>query len=127
MAGGLLLAAAGLALLGLLHADSPYGALLPALLLWGIGMGLLTPAVVAAAMSAVPGDRAGLASAVNNTARQTGGAVGIAALGALAGSASNGPAFVQGMHQVAFVSAGLYVAAAAASLAAIPRGGAPKG
>ncbi|MEV8568117.1 MFS transporter [Streptomyces sp. NPDC051322] len=123
MAGGLFVSAAGLALLGVLHADSPYGELLPALLLWGIGLGLLTPAVVAAGMSAVPAEQAGLASAVNNTARQTGGAVGIAAFGALAGSTAHPPSFLTGMHQAAFVAVGLYLAAALATLAAIPRRG----
>jgi DHA2 family methylenomycin A resistance protein-like MFS transporter len=32
--------------------------------------------VVAAAIAAVPAERAGLASAINNTARQAGGAIG---------------------------------------------------
>ena len=76
---------------------------------------------MAAGMSAVPGEQAGLASAVNNTARQTGGAVGIAAFGALAGSASHPPSFLTGMHQAAFVAVGLYLAAALVTLAAIPR------
>ena len=48
--------------------------MLAALLLRGTGLGVLTPAVVAAGVSAVPSDRAALASAVNNTARQAGGA-----------------------------------------------------
>ncbi len=85
MAIGLLSAAVGVALLVLAQPDSNYVTLLPAMLLWGIGLGILTPAVVAAAIGAVPADRAGLASAVNNTARQAGGAIGIAAFGALAG------------------------------------------
>jgi DHA2 family methylenomycin A resistance protein-like MFS transporter len=69
MAAGLLCAAAGLALL-------LAGPVLPAFLLWGAGLGMLTPAVVAASMGAVGRERAGLGAAVNNTARQAGGAVG---------------------------------------------------
>jgi DHA2 family methylenomycin A resistance protein-like MFS transporter len=86
MAIGLLIAAIGVALLGLVQPGSSYVTLLHAMLLWGVGLGILTPAVVAAAIAAVPTDRAGLASAVDNTARQAGGAVGIAAFGALAGT-----------------------------------------
>ncbi|MFG2468529.1 MFS transporter [Streptomyces canus] len=77
-AAGLLVGASGLALLTRSGAHSGYVDLLPAFLLWGTGCGLLTPAVVAAAIATVPAERSGLASAVNNTARQTSGAIGIA-------------------------------------------------
>ena len=79
---GLLVAAAGFALLAGASRGTGAAALLAPLLLWGCGLGVLTPAVVSAAMGAVERERAGLASAVNNTARQAGGAVGIAAFGA---------------------------------------------
>jgi DHA2 family methylenomycin A resistance protein-like MFS transporter len=94
--------------------------LLPALLLWGIGMGILTPAVVAAAVRTVPAERAGLASAVNNTARQAGGAIGIAAFGAIAGNATDAGSFVSGMHLSALLAVGLWLLASAATLAIIP-------
>jgi DHA2 family methylenomycin A resistance protein-like MFS transporter len=112
MAAGLLCAAAGLALL-------LAGPVLPAFLLWGAGLGILTPAVVAASMGAVPPERAGLAAAVNNTARQAGGAVGVAAFGSIAGSATSA-GFVHGFHAVALGAAGLYAFAAAVALAAAP-------
>ena len=117
MVAGLALAAAGLALLVRLRVGSEYATLLPALLLWGIGLAALTPAVVAAAMGAVQSARAGLASAMNNTARQAGGAIGIAALGALAGSPANGHAFLDGLHAAGLTAAGLYIVAAVATLA----------
>jgi DHA2 family methylenomycin A resistance protein-like MFS transporter len=107
MIGGLLVAAAGLVLLA--HAVS-----FPALLLWGIGLGFLTPAVVARAVGSVPRGREGLASAVNNAARQAGGVIGIAAFGALAGT-PGGAGFVTGLHAAALIGAGLFVAAAVAS------------
>jgi DHA2 family methylenomycin A resistance protein-like MFS transporter len=116
MVAGLALAAAGLALLVRLEVGSQYITLLPALLLWGIGLAALTPAVVAAAMGAVQSARAGLASAMNNTARQAGGAIGIAALGALAGSPANGHAFLDGLHAAGLTAAGLYLVAALATL-----------
>jgi MFS transporter, DHA2 family, methylenomycin A resistance protein len=112
MVAGLLVAAGGLALL----ADD---ALLVSSVLWGLGLGLLTPAVVAAAMAAVQADRAGLAAAVNNSARQAGGAIGIAASGAVAGSPARA-GFVDGFHGVALGAAALYVAAAALAWAAVP-------
>ena len=103
------LAMVGLALLAPAHPSSSYAAiLLPAFLAWGIGLGILTPAVVAAAVAATPGDRAGLASAVNNTARQAGGAIGVAVAGAVAGSPSTA-AFVSRMHTVAAGAAVLFV------------------
>jgi MFS transporter, DHA2 family, methylenomycin A resistance protein len=105
MVAGLLIAAGGL---GLLATDR----LLVASVLWGLGLGLLTPAVVATAMGAVEPDRAGLAAAVNNTARQAGGAIGIAAAGAIAGSPARG-GFVHAFHAVALGAAALYVAVAA--------------
>ncbi len=119
-AAGLLVAAAGLALLTLATPSSGYGTLLLAFLLWGIGLGLLTPAAVAAAIAAVPHDRAGLASAINNTARQAGGAIGIAVAGAIAGQPGNGPHFMRGFHVVALGSALFYVAAAVLALAFLP-------
>jgi DHA2 family methylenomycin A resistance protein-like MFS transporter len=123
MAAGLAVAAAGVVLLVPIDAASSYLSLLPALLLWGIGLGLLTPAVVAAAIGAVPRERAGLASAVNNTARQAGGAIGIAAYGAVAGSSAARGGFVGGLHTNALVTAALWVAAIAATLAFVERGG----
>jgi DHA2 family methylenomycin A resistance protein-like MFS transporter len=119
MAAGMLIAAVGVALLTRVGAHEGFVALLPALLLWGIGMGVLTPAVVAAAVGAVPGERAGLGSAVNNTARQAGGAIGIAACGALAGRPASA-GFVGGMHTVAIVVAALFASSAVASAVAIP-------
>ena len=52
----------GFALLTVLRTDSSYWTLLPALLLWGGGLGVLTPAVVAAAVAAAVAERSGLAS-----------------------------------------------------------------
>ncbi len=117
---GFVLAAAGLALLMLSDRHTGYLNLLPAFLLWGVGLGVVTPAVVAAAIAAVPSERAGLASAINNTARQAGGAIGIAVAGAIAGQPSSGSAFVSGFHTVAVGAAGLYLLVAAAAAVLVP-------
>ncbi len=122
MLGGLLAAAVGAGLLTLSGAHTGYLILLPAVLLWGVGLAFLTPAVVSAAVSAVPEGRAGLGSAVNNTTRQAAGAIGIAAFGAIA-SAPDSPGFVHGFHTVAVIAAALFLAAAAATLT-LPAGGA---
>ena len=106
--GLVLLAAAGVTLLDVSPA-SGFGSLLPTLLLWGIGIGLLTPAVVAAAVASVEPERAGLASGVNNTARQTGGVFGVAIFGAIAGSTANAGGFTSGMHVAGLLAASLFL------------------
>jgi MFS transporter, DHA2 family, methylenomycin A resistance protein len=121
MCAGLLLAAVGAGLLASWQADTAYLTLFPAMLCWGIGLALLTPAVVAAAIGAVPPDRSGLASGVNNTARQAGGAVGIAVYGAVAGPPDDTGDFLAGLHGTALATAGLFVAAALATVAFIRR------
>jgi DHA2 family methylenomycin A resistance protein-like MFS transporter len=59
--------------------DSPAGWAFLALA--GTGMGFAVPALVAGATEALGPDRAGVAAAVNNTARQVGGAIGVALIG----------------------------------------------
>ncbi|MFL6062571.1 MAG: MFS transporter [Marmoricola sp.] len=85
---GLLVGGAGFAgIAGTVH--QPVGiALLLSLAVWGSGLGILTPAVVAAALHATPG-APGVASGASNTARLTGGALGVAVMGAVAGAAGS--------------------------------------
>src|SRR3954464_12526080 len=111
MVAGLLVAAGGLALLTTVGADTPYAEMVPAFVLWGAGLGLLTSAVVAAAVGAVESERAGLASGVNNTAPQAGGARGHVAFGTIAGQGAR-PGFVHGCHVAALIAAALYALAA---------------
>ena len=54
------------------------------LALAGVGMAVAVPGLVAAATEALGPDRAGIASAVNNTCRQVGGAIGVALIGGFA-------------------------------------------
>lgn len=122
MIAGLLTGSAGL--LGLLRVTATStitGAFLPAFALVGVGLGLLTAAVVAAAVGGVPADRAGIASGVNNTARQACGALGIATFGAIAGSPARPAAFVHGLHAAAVLGAALWLAAAVLTAAAVGR------
>jgi DHA2 family methylenomycin A resistance protein-like MFS transporter len=112
MVAGLLVAAAGLVLLS----DD---ALLAASVLWGLGLGLPPPPWSPPPWARSSPSAPGLAAAVNNTARQAGGAIGIAASGAVAGSPARAR-FVHGFHAVALGAAGLYVAAAALAWVAVP-------
>jgi EmrB/QacA subfamily drug resistance transporter len=80
---GLLLVAAGMALLSTLGVDSSWTAVLPGTIVAGIGTGLFNPSVTAVALGSVPAEQSGLAAGVNDTFRQAGIAVGVAALGAL--------------------------------------------
>ena len=81
---GLVLTAAGLALTGLRLAEE-MGDLELALLLGlcGLGIGLTTAPVVTASLDAVARTRSGLAAATVNVARELGGVVAVAGLGAL--------------------------------------------
>jgi EmrB/QacA subfamily drug resistance transporter len=63
--------------------DSSWTALLPGFVLIGVGVGMALTVLVSAALSAVPPDRAGVASGAVNTFRQLGYALGIAVLGTL--------------------------------------------
>ncbi|MGF1664579.1 MAG: MFS transporter [Kineosporiaceae bacterium] len=58
-------------------------ALIPGLVVTGIGTGMSTPLLAEVALAAVPPQRAGMATGAVNTARQVGVAVGVAVLGAL--------------------------------------------
>jgi EmrB/QacA subfamily drug resistance transporter len=80
---GLLVSAVGCALLATVGADSSYWAVLPGLLVLGLGMGLANTPATTAIVSALPSEKQGVASAVNDTAREVGSAVGIAVLGSV--------------------------------------------
>lgn len=81
---GLALCAAGLVALLLVGADSHPALVLPGFVVSGIGVGLVNPALAAAAVAGIPPARSGMAAGAANTARQLGNAVGIAGLAALA-------------------------------------------
>lgn len=82
--GGLFLIGAGALLQGwMLDAGDGWTALVAGLAVTGVGVGMISPALAAAAMGAVPPARAGMAGGALNTARQLGMALGIAVLGAV--------------------------------------------
>ncbi|MEV0825023.1 MFS transporter [Nonomuraea rubra] len=78
---GMLVTAAGFALLATLTPAGGYPLLALALTILGMGAGLATPAAVTALISAIPPKDAGAGSAMNSTISQAGSALGIAVLG----------------------------------------------
>jgi EmrB/QacA subfamily drug resistance transporter len=78
---GLLLMAGGFALLSTAGTDSSYVLLLAGVLLLGAGAALATTPATTAIVSSLPQRKQGVASAVNDAAREVGGALGIAVLG----------------------------------------------
>jgi hypothetical protein len=121
LSAGMLLCAAGLLAMRGLTASTPWTHLLPGLLLTGAGLGLANPAVTYAALGVVPTTRSGMASGINNTFRQVGLAVGVAALGGLlpAGASGQPAAFAAALDDILLVSAATVAAAAAAALALV--------
>lgn len=117
---GLLVGAAGL-MITASQAPHPIGPLLiVGLALWGIGLGILTPGVVAAALHATPGTP-GAASGASNTARQLGGAIGVAAFAVAAGPANHG-AFAPHTRAALLGAGAAFVAAALGITAFTGRG-----
>ncbi|MGI5459434.1 MFS transporter [Streptomyces sp. CA-249302] len=79
--GGLLLIGTGQFCMTGLDAGSTASALVPGLILVGIGTGLVAPGIAGAALAAVPPERSGMAGGAVNTFRQLGYALGIAGYG----------------------------------------------
>jgi EmrB/QacA subfamily drug resistance transporter len=82
--GGLGVFAGGLTMLAMMpSADGGYWSMAPGLAVVGLGMGLaMTPSTTAITES-LPAERQGVASALNDTVREIGGAVGVALLGSV--------------------------------------------
>jgi len=77
---------AGLALLTLVPSGSSYVLyVLPAVLVFGLGLAITVAPLTSTAMSSAPPDRSGIASAVNNDVARFGGLLAVAILPALAG------------------------------------------
>src|SRR5882757_3639585 len=80
---GLLIVAAGLISMRALDVGSSYLDLTWLLLITSTGVGLCTAPTTSAIMSAVPDEKQGVASAVNDTTREVGAALGIAVAGSM--------------------------------------------
>jgi hypothetical protein len=119
LSGGMVLVAAGAALLALAPADPAYAVdLLPGYLALGLGMGLAFPAISITAMSEVAHETAGVASGLISTAHEVGAALGVAALSAVALAAA-GTVDYGSASLVAAVAAGALAVLAAAVMPAV--------
>jgi MFS family permease len=116
MTAGMVLIATQLVMLSRLSADASYWDLFPALLIGGVGMSLTMTPSTAAATRSVPVDKAGVGSAVLNSARQVGGTMGIALMGAImaekAGGERTPEAFMRGFESALLVAAGIAIVGA---------------
>jgi EmrB/QacA subfamily drug resistance transporter len=103
--------------------------ILPATLAASLGAGIAFNPILLAAMSGVGQEQAGLASGVVNTAFMMGGAVGLAALAAIADSrtqslANSGDGALEalnGGYQLAFLVAAIFVVGSSVVAATLPR------
>jgi len=120
LCGGLALVGVGLGLMTLADAGSSWTITLPGMMIGMLGTGLFNPVVSQLALGSVDERQSGLAAGVNDTFRQAGIAVGVAALGALipteaALGGGDKTAFVGGLHDALWVCVGLCAAGAAAA------------
>ncbi|MFF3565865.1 MFS transporter [Streptomyces sp. NPDC002574] len=81
--GGLVLIGAGALAQAVLDADSGWASLTVGLVVAGLGVGLVNPAIAGAALASVPPRRAGMAGGAVNTFRQLGYALAVAVFGTL--------------------------------------------
>jgi EmrB/QacA subfamily drug resistance transporter len=124
--GGMIVIAASMFLFSRLGMNESFWALLPGLILGGVGTAATMAPVTAAAMQSVRPEKAGVGSAVLNSMRQVGGSLGIAVMGAIV-AASVDPGrpdpsdFLHGFHHALETSA--VIALLGALIAGLTLGG----
>jgi EmrB/QacA subfamily drug resistance transporter len=127
LAAGLGLQSLGLAWLAVVASPTvPYGHLVPAFVLSGVGMSLFFAPMASTVLGAVGPGEEGIASGVNNAIREMGGVLGIAVLASVftaTGSYANGQAFVRGLVPAVAAGAAIVGFAVVAALSIPRRGG----
>jgi EmrB/QacA subfamily drug resistance transporter len=83
---GLLGVSAAMFLFMIARTDTSYIEIVPVVMMMAAGMALVIPSMTGSIMSAVPLGKAGVGSAMNDTTRELGGALGVAVLGSLVAS-----------------------------------------
>ena len=91
IATGMALLALSLFLFSRLGLGAGFTAMLPGMLVGGLGMGFAMGPMTTAALSTVPVERAGVGSGVVSTFRQVGGTLGVAIMGAIVAAAETVP------------------------------------
>jgi len=87
VAGGLALMSAGFVVAATTTATSSYSVVVVSMALMGVGLGLTSAPATESIMGALPPERAGVGSAVNDTTRELGGTLGVAVAGSVLASA----------------------------------------
>jgi EmrB/QacA subfamily drug resistance transporter len=83
---GLLVIATSLLSLSFIHATTPYVVVISLFCVMAAGMGMTTAPATESVMGSLPREKAGVGSAVNDTTRQVGGALGVAVIGSIVSS-----------------------------------------
>jgi EmrB/QacA subfamily drug resistance transporter len=83
---GLTLVTTGLLLLSTIAADSPYPMVISFFMVMAAGMGMTMAPATESVMGSLPREKAGVGSAINDTTRQVGGALGVAIIGSVVSS-----------------------------------------
>ena len=109
---GLLLMAGGLWWLGAVSANTGYSHLAVAVVAMGAGMGLVMAPASESIMATLPQHQAGAGSAVNDTVREVGGALGVAVIGSLVSAAYRTHLHLTGLPPAAAHAARSSIAAA---------------
>jgi predicted MFS family arabinose efflux permease len=125
MALGLTIVAIGFGVLTLLTPDTPYLVIAVAFTLLGAGMSITAAPATSEIMTSVPLSKAGVGSAVNDTTRELGGALGIALLGSIANTAYRSGIDLERVQlpSGARAAAGESIGAASAIAERVPAGG----
>jgi EmrB/QacA subfamily drug resistance transporter len=96
-AAGLALVAGGLVIISRLQTDSSYWEMVAGLVVLGVGMGAAMTPATSAITEALPSAQQGVGSALNDLARELGGAIGIAVIGSVLTSTYSGHVTVTGL------------------------------
>jgi MFS family permease len=109
VASGLAIVAGALALLSQAEVSSSYEFIAVVLALLGLGMSIAMAPATESIMGSLPKEKAGIGSAMNDTTRQVGGALGVAVLGSI--TAASYHASIEGSSVVAALPAQAQAAA----------------
>jgi EmrB/QacA subfamily drug resistance transporter len=122
MVGGLLVVAAGAALLASMDSDPSYATdVLPGFIVLGLGTGPMFVAISIAAMAGIRHEQSGLASGVMMTGHEVGAALGVATLTAIAGDVTTRAGLVNAFPDVFTAIAVAMLALSAFVVVAVPR------
>ncbi len=80
---GLLVMSGALFTLSFIHATTPYPRVIAVFAIMAMGMGMVMAPATESVMGSLPREKAGVGSAVNDTTRQMGGALGVAIIGSI--------------------------------------------